>query len=116
MTRHPIHDLDDDVHQRVRLGILAALQGLAGADVAHLKATLGVTDGNLGRHLQALEAAGYITQTRATGSGRPRTWVKISSKGRRALRAEIRALQRLLGQLTTSTEAALPDIEHRARP
>ena len=99
MTQHPIHDLDDDVHQRVRLGILAALHGLARADVSHLKATLQLTDGNLGRHLQALEQAGLISQARVVGKGRPRTWVKITSAGRRALRDEVRALQRLLGSI-----------------
>ena len=99
MTQHPIHDIDDDVHQRVRLGILASLSGLAKADVRHLKLTLGVTDGNLGRHLQALEEAGLVAQTKTTGYGRPRTWVKITAKGRRALRDEIRALQRLLSEV-----------------
>ena len=99
MTNHPIHDLDDNVHQRVRLGILASLQGMAKADVAHLKTSLGVTDGNLGRHLEALEGAGLVTQRRTSGEGRPRTWVKITAKGRRALHAEIQALQRLLGDL-----------------
>ena len=52
MSEHPIHDLDDDVHQRVRLGILATLSGMSRADFAHLKRELGVTDGNLGRHLE----------------------------------------------------------------
>jgi DNA-binding MarR family transcriptional regulator len=100
MSNHPIHDLDDDVHQRVRLGILASLDGLTKAQVSHLKTTLELTDGNLGRHLQALEAGGLITQSRTNGDGRPRTWVKITTKGRRALRDEIRALQRLLGALS----------------
>ncbi|MGI9008488.1 MAG: winged helix-turn-helix domain-containing protein [Streptosporangiaceae bacterium] len=99
MNEHPIHDIDDDVHQRVRLGILASLHGVAKTDFTHLKTTLGVTDGNLGRHLQALEEAGLISQHKSTGGGRPRTWVKITSKGRHALRAEVRALQRLLGAL-----------------
>jgi predicted ArsR family transcriptional regulator len=99
VSEHPIHDLDDDVHQRVRLGILASLHGVARADFTHLKTTLGVTDGNLGRHLQALEEAGLISQHKTAGQGRPRTWVKITSKGRHALRAEVRALQRLLGTL-----------------
>ena len=99
MSPHPIHDIDDDVHQRVRLGILASLSGLAEADVRHLKTTLGVTDGNLGRHLQALEQAGLVAQSKTTGNGRPRTWVKITAKGRRALRDEIRALQRLLSEV-----------------
>lgn len=106
MNQHPIHDLDDDVHQRVRLGILAALHGLAKADVNHLKTTLGLTDGNLGRHLQALEHAGLISQNRINGPGRPRTWVKITSKGRRALREEIATLQRLLGAITNPEPAA----------
>ena len=112
MTQHPIHDLDDDVHQRVRLGILASLQATAEVDVTALKTTLGVTDGNLGSHLQALEQAGLITQRRTTGTGRRRTWVKITRQGRRALRTEIAALQRLLGSLQdrpTSRPVGNPD-------
>ena len=108
MNRHPIHDLDDDVHQRVRLGILAALHGLARADVNHLKTTLELTDGNLGRHLQALEQAGLVNQTRTTGAGRPRTWVKITAKGKRALREEVQTLQRLLGSIESVAEAQEP--------
>jgi DNA-binding MarR family transcriptional regulator len=107
MTRHPIHDLDDDVHQRVRLGILATLQNTARADFGHLKTSLGLTDGNLGRHLQALEEAGLVTQRRTTGDGRPRTWVKITARGRRAQRNEIAALERLLGTLQQPQDAAL---------
>ncbi|HEY8837085.1 MAG TPA: transcriptional regulator [Dehalococcoidia bacterium] len=42
-----------------------------------------------------MEEAGLVAQTKTTGNGRPRTWVKITAKGRRALRDEIRALQRL---------------------
>ena len=38
MSEHPIHRLDDEVHQRVRLGILATLSGLARADFTYLKA------------------------------------------------------------------------------
>ena len=111
MTRHPIHDIDDDVHQRVRLGILASLSGLAKADVRHLKLTLGVTDGNLGRHLQALEEAGLVAQTKTTGNGRPRTWVKITAKGRRALRDEIRALERLLSEVGALSDQPDPTRE-----
>ena len=115
MNGHPIHDLDDDVHQRVRLGILAALHGLAKADVNHLKTTLGLTDGNLGRHLQALEQAGLVSQTRTTGEGRPRTWVKITARGRRALREEIRTLQRLLGSIDADGEMPQPGSDTNRR-
>ena len=101
MTDHPIHDLDDDVHQRVRLGILACLSGVARADFAHLKRELAVTDGNLGRHLDVLENARLIQVSREAHGGRSRMWIKITPSGRRALRRELNALKRIIDQITT---------------
>lgn len=99
MTDHPIHDLDDDVHQRVRLGILAALIGLTRADFAHLKRELALTDGNLGRHLEVLGEAGFVKLTREAAGGRPRTWVSLTASGKRALRKEVHALRRIMSQV-----------------
>jgi DNA-binding MarR family transcriptional regulator len=91
--------LDDDVHQRVRLGILAAVSGLARVDFAYLKRQLGLTDGNLGRHLEVLSEAGLVKLTRDTAGGRPRTWASITAKGKRALRKEVNALRRIMSQI-----------------
>ena len=99
MTQHPIHELDDDVHQRVRLGILAALTGLTRADFAHLKRELALTDGNLGRHLEVLREAGFVKLTRDAADGRPRTWVSITANGRKALRKEVNALRKIMSQI-----------------
>lgn len=96
MSPHPIHRLDDAVHQRVRLGILAACVGVARVDFAHLKQTLELTDGNLGRHLETLHAAGLVTVERTQDGGRSRSWIKVTRKGRAALRSEIAALRELL--------------------
>ena len=96
MTEHPIHRLDDDVHQRVRLGILACLAGVTRVDFAFLRDELGVTDGNLGRHLEVLDAAGLVSMSKSSGRGRGRTWVKINRSGREALRREIEALRQIL--------------------
>jgi predicted ArsR family transcriptional regulator len=106
MTEHPIHRLDDDVHQRVRLGILTVLTGVARADFGHLKTTLGVTDGNLGRHLESLASAGYVELDKVIDGRRPRTWVKITRSGRTALRREVQALRDLLDTLATTSDAA----------
>ena len=103
MTDHPIHDLDDDVHQRVRLGILAALSGLTRADFTHLKRELSLTDGNLGRHLEVLGDAGFVKLTRESTRGRPRTWVAITPKGRKALRREVDALRKIMAQIEGPT-------------
>jgi len=106
VTEHPIHDLDDDVHQRVRLGILAALTGLARADFAHLKRELALTDGNLGRHLEVLGAAGFVKLTRDTAKSRPRTWVSITAKGKKALRKELDALRKIMSQVEDAEAGA----------
>lgn len=108
MTSHPIHRLDDDVHQRVRLGILAVLTSVARADFVHLKTTLEVTDGNLGRHLQVLEQSGLITVEKVSEKGRPRTWLQVTRKGRAALRRELQALNDLIAEIDGNDRAPAP--------
>jgi DNA-binding MarR family transcriptional regulator len=103
VSSHPIHRLDDDVHQRVRLGILGILSTVAKADFVHLKNTLQVTDGNLGRHLQVLEEGGLITVYKGE-DGRPRTWLQITRRGRAALRQELEALKELIDRIEHNTE------------
>ena len=60
---HPSRQLDDLVHQRVRLGILAVLSEVRRADFVYLRDALDLTDGNLSRHLHVLEEAGYVRRT-----------------------------------------------------
>ncbi|WP_250444149.1 transcriptional regulator [Actinotalea sp. C106] len=89
-------DLDETVHQRARLGILAILNETKEADFTHLKTALGLTDGNLGRHLEVLGEAGHVTLRKGSDGRRNRTWVRITAKGRRALRMEVESLRQLL--------------------
>lgn len=96
---HPTNDLDDTVHQRVRLGILAVLAEARRADFAYLRHNLEVTDGNLSRHLQVLEAAGYVKVDKTFEDRRPRTWVSATKKGRAAFSAEVGALRALLDRV-----------------
>ena len=93
---HPSQRLDDVVHQRVRLGILAVLAEADQADFGYLKETLGLTDGNLSRHLQVLEEAGYVRIEKTFDGRRPRTWVGATKAGRSAFNAELAALRDLI--------------------
>jgi DNA-binding MarR family transcriptional regulator len=94
---HPTADLDDLVHQRNRLGILTVVAEADEAEFGFLRATLGLTAGNLNRHLAVLAEAGLITvRKRETRGGRPKSWVKISDSGRKALAREMSALEQLL--------------------
>ncbi|MCA9961572.1 MAG: transcriptional regulator, partial [Anaerolineales bacterium] len=56
-------ELNEIIHQTVRLRIMASLVTLEPTDeveFTYLRNLLGVTDGNLGAHLRKLEEAGYI--------------------------------------------------------
>src|SRR5437016_799100 len=92
-------DLDDIIHQPARLRIMAALTALgprAQVDFTFLKDKLGLTDGNLGAHLRALEDAGYIAVEKTFVERRPKTFVAPSATGRKAFTAHVAALQSIL--------------------
>jgi DNA-binding MarR family transcriptional regulator len=100
---HPSQRLDETIHQRVRLGILAILAEADRAEFVYLRDTLALTDGNLSRHLRVLEEAGHV-RIRKTFEGRkPRTWVQATAKGKAALNAELGALRDLIARLDGGT-------------
>jgi DNA-binding transcriptional ArsR family regulator len=92
---HPTNGLDDTVHQRHRLGILT-ITAEARAEFGYLRDTLGLTPGNLSRHLTVLEEAGLVHVDKGYQGRRPRTWVRITGQGRAALATELAALTELL--------------------
>jgi DNA-binding MarR family transcriptional regulator len=92
-------ELDDLIHQPVRLRIMSALTSLearAQVDFSFLKDKLALTDGNLGAHLRALEEAGYILVEKTFVERRPKTFVAASAAGRKAFAAHVSALQEIL--------------------
>jgi DNA-binding MarR family transcriptional regulator len=99
---HPVLHLDDTVHQRVRLGVLAVLSEARRADFTHLRDALEVTDGNLSRHISVLEEAGLVAVEKTFEGKRPRTWISATREGKKALREEIAALQSLISRVNGS--------------
>lgn len=92
-------ELNELIHQPVRLRIMAALAALepgSKADFTSLKKLLALTDGNLGTHLLKLEEAGYLTQEKAFVDRKPRTYLQVTPDGRKAFKAHIRALKAIL--------------------
>ena len=92
---HPTNGLDDTVHQRHRLGILT-ITAEARAEFGYLRDALSLTPGNLSRHLTVLEEAGLVQVEKGYEGRRPRTWVRITRRGRGALGAELAALTELV--------------------
>ncbi len=98
MPRFDIGQIDDVIHGRLRLGVMAYLANAEVADFNELKATLEVTQGNLSVQLRKLEDAGYIEIEKGFLGRRPRTRVRLTEAGRAAFAAYLEALGRLIGQ------------------
>lgn len=93
---HPTNSLDDVVHQRTRLGILAVLAEADSVDFVFIRQALGLTAGNLSRHLAVLSEARLIAVEKKTSAGRTRTWVSLTKRGQTSLDAELAILRKLV--------------------
>ena len=101
---HPALSLDETTHQRVRLGILAILSETTECTFAALRDQLELTDGNLNRHLRTLEEAGLVEVRKTFEDRRPRTWLKLTRDGRKALRNQLDIMDKLIARLRPGTE------------
>ncbi len=100
MAKKPHNQIDEVIHQRTRLAIMAALAGVSGLDFLELRAQLGLTDGNLSAHLASLERAGYAKVTKDFKGRKPHTSVSVTAKGRKALAGYVSLLQGILAKAT----------------
>jgi DNA-binding MarR family transcriptional regulator len=92
-------ELNETVHQPIRLRIMAALVTLAPdeeLDFSTLRKLLDVTDGNLGAHLRKLEEAGFIAVNKTFVERKPRTYVAVTPDGRKVFDQHVAALKIIL--------------------
>ena len=88
--------IDDVIHGRVRLGIMAYLSAVNPASFPELLSKTGASNGNLSTHLTKLEAAGYIRQDKGYKGKRPQTLVHLTDNGRKAWLTYLEAMRSLL--------------------
>ena len=93
-----IADIDEVIHGRVRLGIMAYLSGADTAEFNELKMRLQVTDGNLSVHLRKLEDAGFVEVLKSFQGRRPLTRARLTEPGRKAFVDYLDAMARLVEQ------------------
>ena len=96
MAAFNIDNIDDVIHGRLRLGIMAHLVNAGVADFNELKSLLGATQGNLSVHLRKLEDAGYITIEKRFLGHKPNTKARLTKKGRKAFAAYVDGLSQLI--------------------
>jgi DNA-binding MarR family transcriptional regulator len=88
--------IDDVIHGRLRLGIMAYLSTVSPAIFGELKDKVGATDGNLSTHLRKLEDAGYVKQEKRFVGRRPQTRIFLTDAGRKAWIAWIAQMQGIM--------------------
>ena len=101
---HPAIGLDEVVHQRVRLGILAIAHEARRVEFGYLRVQLDLTAGNLSKHLTVLETAGLIDIEKGYEGKRGRTWITLTHDGDKALAEEIGRLKVLIARVETTAE------------
>jgi DNA-binding MarR family transcriptional regulator len=84
--------IDEVIHGRIRLGIMAYLIAADIADFNTLKNALETNDGTLSVQLRKLEAAGYVAINKSFQDRRPLTQAKLTAKGRQAFRRYLDAI------------------------
>lgn len=93
-----IGKIDDVIHGRLRLGIMAYLAGAEVADFNELKRVLEATQGNLSVHLRKLEDAGYVAIEKSFLGRKPLTRVRLTDAGRKAFASYLDAIGKLVGK------------------
>jgi DNA-binding MarR family transcriptional regulator len=92
-------ELDEIIHQPVRLRLMAALVAIKSGESAEftlLRDMLGVTDGNLGAHLRRLEEAGYISINKTFVDRKPHSYISATETGRKVFRSQVTALEEII--------------------
>jgi DNA-binding MarR family transcriptional regulator len=91
-----IERIDEVIHGRLRLGVMAYLSSGGSADFGELKTRLQATDGNLSVHLRKLEEAGYVAIDKSFVGKKPLTRIALTERGRAAFLDYLDAMARLV--------------------
>ncbi|MEK7832803.1 MAG: transcriptional regulator [Acidobacteriota bacterium] len=89
-------ELDNLIHERIRLGIVSALAANNSLTFSELKELLKTTDGNVSVHARKLEDAGYINCSKSFEGRVPKTEYQLTGVGRQALEQYLDHMEALI--------------------
>ena len=87
--------IDDVIHGRIRLGVVAYLATVDSALFVELRDKVQATDGNLSAHLRKLEESGYVRVDKSFAGRKPQTRLSLTALGRDAWIAWLDRMERL---------------------
>jgi len=100
----PIAEIDPLIHAPTRLKIMAYLSIVESADFTFLMRQTGLTRGNLSVNLRKLEDAGYVSITKEFVDRIPRTLMRLTDEGRKAVQIYRDNMQIVLNELLGEQE------------
>ena len=98
-------ELDQLIHERLRLGIVCTLAVHESLTFTELRDLLETTDGNLSVQARKLEDAGYIHCRKQFEERRPRSTYRLTARGRGALEDYLETLSGMLPPMAQVRQA-----------
>jgi DNA-binding MarR family transcriptional regulator len=96
MNEFDYQQLDEIIHSRIRLAIMAVLITVDEAEFTYLRDKVNATDGNLSTHLKKLEDAGYIAVSKSFIERKPVSIYLLTQNGRKAFEIYVERLEKLI--------------------
>ena len=89
-------EFDELILSRTRLGIISALIGGDELEFTYLRNALELSNGNLSVQIRKLEESGYIKVKKVFVQRKPRTFCRITTRGRKAVVRLVKYLEDLV--------------------
>ena len=96
MSEYDYKQLDDIIHSRIRLAVMAILYSTEQAHFTYLRDKINVTDGNLSVQLRKLDEAKYISTNKSFSHRKPVSSYRMTKKGRKAFEQYLKFLGKIL--------------------
>ncbi len=88
--------LDDIIHSRIRLAIMAMLVSVDSANFVYIREKVKASDGNLSVHIRKLEEVNYVSSDKTFIDRKPLTTYRITELGRQAFEEYVNRLSGLI--------------------
>ncbi len=107
--RFAYEGLERIFHEKARLGIMTSLvTNPRGVIFSDLKELCHLTDGNLSRHLQVLNEAGFVEIWKGFHKNRPQTLCRVTDDGRRRFLEYINVLETVVKDALKAASKSAP--------
>lgn len=96
MSEFDYQQIDDIIHSRIRLAIMALLISIEEAEFNFIRDKINTTDGNLSVHIRKLEEAGYVSVKKEFIDRKPRTTYSLTKNGKKSFEMYLDHLEKLI--------------------